>query len=285
MTILIEPNLEKKNIFECVNAIVDKLKALHVTVVMRSEHELSFPNADRYGVYEEIIENCNAVISVGGDGTILQVAKQAAIHGKPVLGINKGRLGYLASLEMGELDLLESLAENSFDIESRMMLEVWQEGSEKKYYALNDAVISRSSMSRIVDLDVRCNNSTSFSYRADGLIIATPTGSTAYSLSAGGPVIDPKIKSIVLTPICPHSLFSRSIIFDSDVELEINAEVRADSGVVLTIDGQECENIMPNRSVIIRKCRYQAYFIKVKNTSFAEILSEKMLERNRVNES
>lgn len=280
MIALIEPNWQKENIVECVEAINDKLLSLNISTVMREENRSLFSKAQKYGRYDELIETCNVVISVGGDGTILRAAKQAAVRGKPVLGVNRGRLGYMANLEMKELDLLDRLVSGNYGIESRMMLEVSQEGSDKKYYALNDAVVSRGSMSRLVDLDVKCNNESSFSYRADGLIFATPTGSTAYSLSAGGPVIDPKIQSIVLTPICPHSLFNRSIIFDSGVELSVNAKAGEASEAVLTIDGYECENISPDKNVIIKKCGYQAYFIEIKKTSFAEILSEKLLERN-----
>lgn len=280
MIVLIEPNLQKENILECVEAINSKLVSLGICTAMRGEYREVFQKAQRYDNYDELLKDCDAVISVGGDGTILQIAKQAAVYGKPVLGINKGRLGYMASLEMRELDLLGALVSGDYSVESRMMLEVVQQGCGKKHYALNEAVISRGSISRVVDMEVGCNNVTSFSYRADGLIVATPTGSTAYSLSAGGPVIDPKIKSIVLTPICPHSLFNRSIIFDSDVELSVTADAGTDNDVVLTIDGQICENVASNKAVIIKKCDYQAYFIKIKKTSFAEILSEKLLERN-----
>ena len=171
---------------------------------------------------DELYAHADLLIVLGGDGTILEAARRSAVRQTPILGINLGRVGYMAELEMGELDMLAHLFDRvtaeghipaDYSIETRSMLhvEVVNTAGEvrQQMYGLNDAVITNGSVSRIVDIELSENGNPVTTYRADGLIVATPTGSTAYSMSAGGPVTDPRVKCFCVTPICPHSLAAR----------------------------------------------------------------------------
>ncbi|MDR1564640.1 MAG: NAD(+)/NADH kinase [Oscillospiraceae bacterium] len=223
-----------------------------------------------------LLEKCHIVIALGGDGTIIHSAKLASAHKKPVLGINLGRLGYTAAIEFSEIDLLKNLLNGEFEIERRMMLcaRATQGGEERSFYAVNDMVV-HGELARILDFSVRPEGGIPLHYRADGMIAATPTGSTAYALAAGGPVIDPSLQSILITPICAHSLFARPIIFNEKSLIEISA-----NGIMhLTADGEDSLTLEAGHSVIIEKSSADALFIRIKNRYFADILTEKFKER------
>lgn len=225
---------------------------------------------------------CDIVVAVGGDGTIIHAAKHAAMAGKPVLGINVGRLGFVAGLEADELEKLEGLVTGKYAVENRMLLQVDTalDDVHQTYYALNDAVISRGSLSRILDFKVLFNSANMCGYRADGLIFSTPTGSTAYSLSAGGPVIDPSMECILLTPICPHSLFARSYIFDEKARLSIRAGVMdGEADVLLTVDGESGIAVPAGETISVTRCDADACLIKIKQMSFYDVLGKKLVDR------
>ena len=195
MNIAVIPNLTKKDAFPLTDRAVKTLLALGAKPLLPEELQPLFPlPGAAFASERELYRNSDTVLCIGGDGTIIRCAKEAARYGKPVLGINVGRLGFVAGLEADELERLSDLIHGEYTTEERMMLEVSLEenGLVKRYYALNDAVVARGTLSRILDLRVLLNESNVCDYRADGLIVATPTGSTAYSLSAGGPVIDPR---------------------------------------------------------------------------------------------
>ena len=180
----------------------------------------------------------DGIVAIGGDGTIIHTAKLAASLGKPILGINAGTLGFTAGLERHELGLLPRLVQGEYREERRRMLSVElesQKGASQSFYALNDAVLS-GEPAKIIDYQMVLG-SRSYRYRADGFIVATPTGSTAYSLSAGGPVIEPSMDCLVYTPICPHSLFDRSILFSPQSQLVI--QIPENTGrLYLSVDGE-----------------------------------------------
>jgi NAD+ kinase len=178
----------------------------------------------RYLPMDTVYSEADILIVLGGDGSILEAARRATHRGTPILGINLGRLGYMAELELGELDLLKNLFTGEYEIEKRAMLRIeLRSGSDLRSfcYALNDAVISNGSVSRIIDLELSEGGVPVTTYRADGLIIASPTGSTAYSMSAGGAIVDPRVPCICVTPICPHSFIARPLIFSDQSVLEI----------------------------------------------------------------
>ncbi|MBE6753277.1 MAG: NAD(+)/NADH kinase [Ruminococcaceae bacterium] len=230
---------------------------------------------------EELIRQCDAVVVLGGDGTIIHAAKQAAkIAGKPVLGINVGRLGFTAGLERTELPLIRKLITEEYTTEKRMMLEVCvtdNEGRELyRSLALNDAVIARGALPHIIDLRTYRNDRLAMDFRADGVIVSTPTGSTAYSLSAGGPAIDPTVKCIMLTPVCAHSLYTRPIIFSENTEITIEVvRTEGDIAAYLTVDGEQSITLKKGSRVSIREAEMTADFIVIKKQCFTEILQQK----------
>lgn len=229
----------------------------------------------------EAVENADMAISIGGDGTIIHTAKDAAVLGKPVLGVNCGRVGFVAGLEPSELSLLSKLFDGSYTVDERMLLEITviRDGVSHKAYALNDVTVTNGAVSRMIDLDVHLNGEFITEYRADGVILSTPTGSTAYSLSAGGPVIEPHMKCILLTPICPHSLFSRSVLFSDDSEVAIYRGRDSRENPVVTVDGRLSETIGENDSIVVSRADISARFIKLNSKNFYRILDEKLNER------
>lgn len=282
MKVVIIPNLSKKNAHFHTTRVIHKLEEFGAQVFMKSTYHVDFNNCNIvfYDDFDHMIQDSDAIIAVGGDGTIIHCARHAAAAEKPILGINVGRLGFVAGLETDELDTLKNLVDGNYVIENRMMLEVKLEvdGKSKVYYALNDAVLARGSLSRILDLKVNFNDTNVCDYRADGLIVSTPTGSTAYSLSAGGPVIDPSINCILLTPICPHSLLTRSVVFGPDARLSVQASSNYDSEIFLTIDGESFVKITDHQNIEFCRSNQTARIIKLKNDNFYEVVNEKLAE-------
>jgi len=283
LKIAVIPNLSKQDAQNKTIQIVNKCKQFGADIFMGISFKDYFQNMeiDFYEDFYKMIEACDTIIAVGGDGTIIHSAKHAAVANKPILGINVGRLGFVAGLEMNELDYLKDLVDGNYTVENRMMLSISfvQNGKSKSYYALNDAVIARGSLSRIVDFKVSFNENNVCDYRADGLIIATPTGSTAYSLSAGGPVIDPSMQCIILTPICPHSLFTRSVVFGPESRLSVLSKSNYDSEIFLTVDGETSIQIQNGESITFCSSKLVAKLIKLKHKNFYEVVNEKLAER------
>lgn len=224
-----------------------------------------------------IPENTDIVIVIGGDGTILKIAKEAAIHNCPILGINAGHLGYLASLNNENIETIKRLAVGDYDIEKRVMLKA------EKYCngimtdsceCLNDAVISKDSVSNVIDIDLMIGNDT-INYRADGIICATPTGSTAYSLSAGGPVVDPQMKCVIITPVCPHTLVTRSLVVDGNTPIKIKVCGSGENVINLMCDGRKAFTVEPNCEIQIGISDTIAKFIKLNDVSVYKVLSAK----------
>lgn len=218
-------------------------------------------------------------IAIGGDGTIMHIAKQAADKGIPVLGINSGKLGFLAGMEMDEIHLLQHLFDGEYQIEERMLLDVVVDGCKGKYLAMNEAVVSRGGLSRLIDLTVTSDDNDVMQYRADGILVATPTGSTAYSLSAGGPVVDPRVACLLLTPICPHSLYARSHVFKDDTVLRVQTE-NTSRDTFLTVDGEAEVQICAGGTVTVKKSPLTARLVRLKTQSFQDVLQEKMISRD-----
>lgn len=228
---------------------------------------------------QEIYAAADLIIVLGGDGTILHAAKLAASRQLPVLGINVGRLGFMAGMELNELDRLEKVVCGEYELDNRMMLEV-SVGGTLVSHALNDVVISKGAVSRLIDIRVDCSGHQVGHYRADGLIVFTPTGSTAYSLSAGGPVIDPEFESIGLTPICPHSLISRTILFSPDAEINMFPEQLEDREAYLIVDGKQAARLESGKMVHVTRARQKTHLVRLKDISFYEVLNNKMNERS-----
>lgn len=231
---------------------------------------------------QNVYNAADMIIVLGGDGTIMESARKAALRRTPVLGINLGRVGYLAELEMNELHLLDHVMEGKYRLDERAMLnaEIISAGGHKTKqvgYALNDAVISNGFVSRIIDLQLSEGGTFINNYRADGLIISTPTGSTAYSMSAGGPVADPRISCFCVTPVCPHMLSARPILFPDDAVLEVKHVCKREKVLYLTLDGKLNYELMRNDIVRITKSELKASIVRVKDRSFYDKLRQKSL--------
>ncbi len=228
----------------------------------------------------DIYATADLVIVLGGDGSIMDAARRAAPRATPILGINLGRLGYLAELEMGELDLLDRVMKGDYRLDKRTMLkaEVISAGGKETQsaVALNDAVISNGSIARIIDLQLSESGQPINTYRADGLIICTPTGSTAYSMSAGGPVADPRISCFCVTPICPHMSASRPILFPDDAVLEVGHVCKREKVLYLTLDGKINLELLRGDVVRITKSELEASIIRVKERSFYDKLRQRI---------
>lgn len=248
---------------------------------INNDFTVNYINYINYVTEDELYKICNLLIVLGGDGTILKIASKASVFDIPVIGVNLGRIGFMSEIEADEINFLDNLFNGSYNIEKRMMIdvEIIKSNGIIKYAgsALNDAVITNGALARLIEIDIVCDGSKITNYRADGVIFATPTGSTAYSMSAGGPVIDPNIECFCVTPICPHSFINRSLIFSYDSVLEAqNKNINAD--VYLTIDGQINIKLDENDTVRIKKSKFYAKLIAIKNHSFFDVIREKFSE-------
>lgn len=227
--------------------------------------------------FKNKLTGAETVIAIGGDGTIIRAAKAAALSGIPVLGINAGRLGYLASLDGNDLSGLGRLAEGRFTVEDRMMLKAEKLiGGEvaDSCNCLNDAVISKRSLTVLLDIKMTVGND-NFFYRADGFIASTPTGSTAYSMSAGGPVVDPSLECTVLTPVCPHTIVSRPMVVGASLDVLFSVSSRRPADTFISSDGNPAFGLDKDSELKISVSDIKAKFIKFNEESVFKVFSQK----------
>jgi NAD+ kinase len=281
MNIAIFPNLTRENAREVTRRICAELAKLGACGMLDEAMQPAFAGTDaRFLPQDRMLESCDLVIAVGGDGSIIYAAHKAIGAGKPVLGINAGRLAFLAGLEQHELPLLRRLLTGEYTTERRMLLQarILQNGNVlHEALCINDAIFSRMGAAKLTGVQVLVNGRETCSYLGDGVIVATPTGSTAYSLSAGGPIVDPSLESLLLTPICPHSLSGRTLLFAPQTELTLRATT--DSALGLTCDGADPLPVPRDAEVCIRRAETSAYFIRIKTDSFIDIYHTKMQQR------
>ena len=227
----------------------------------------------------EISQQADLLIVLGGDGTLLSVARAAHPHNIPILAVNLGSLGFLAEISIEELyPTLENILAGKFEIENRMLLNacIWRDGEKvEDHNVLNDVVINKGAVARIINLQVLVNEQYMTSYRADGLIIATPTGSTAYSLSAGGPIIHPSMHTLVLSPICPFTLTNRSILIPDQSIIQVKLAAEYDD-VRVTLDGQEGYDMRAGDILEIKKTKTSFQLIRGPNKNYYQILRDKL---------
>ena len=237
---------------------------------------------------EEFEKKIDCLISIGGDGTFLRAARHVFKSGKPVMGVNVGNLGFLAEINISDMyDSLDKIINDNFEIEQRMLISgnLFRDRREvdnknAPYLALNDFVITKALLEKIIQIKIIINGIPILNYGADGVIISTPTGSTAYSLSAGGPVVEPKNESIIITPICPHTLFSRSLVLspDNQIEIQINSK---DTEVSLNIDGKKCDVKIEDQDIFkVEKCKYKLNLITFNKNIFFKIFKEKLVKKD-----
>ncbi len=229
---------------------------------------------------DELYNQCELVVVFGGDGTVLGAAKRAAETGTLVLGVNFGHVGYITELEASEIEALERICTGNFKIEERMMLDVSVGKNGRQLFfarAFNEAAITRGIVSRLADFSISCDGSPVSCYRADGIIVATPTGSTAYSMAAGGPVIDPTLEVLSVTPVCSHSLdAARTLVFGPYSVIKVNIPSAKHAEAVVTVDGRSFFRINDGElAVTITRSEKKVRLVRLKNSSFGNILYQK----------
>ncbi|MBZ4669120.1 MAG: kinase [Defluviitaleaceae bacterium] len=275
------PNVEKDIGLVNTAMILDWLEKKNCTINLLEVPAQLLQRSDLAKNENQLYRDSDFIVVLGGDGTFLGAARNAALYDTPILGINLGTLGFLAEVEKrSSLEALQKVLNGEYNIEKRMMLEasVYDcHNDERKFICLNDIGITRGSLSRIIDLKIFINDNFVDDYPADGIIISTPTGSTGYNLSAGGPILDPNTNMMVITPICPHSLYARSIVVSDGDIIKVQIGENFGCDVILTIDGQMGYHLKSNDIVTIQKSQYQTSLIKTSNYSFFDILRKKIV--------
>ena len=282
-TVGIVPNYNKEPAMKLVNELAEFLLKKECKVV------LTYKIAEMTGLNDlgvtkyELYSKSDFIIVLGGDGTLLDTGRKAAKLGTPLLGINMGTMGFLATADGSEAETaIEKVLNGEYKIEKRLMLEseiISDTDNPKQYIAVNDVCISRGVFTKITEYNIYVNEEYLATFRADGIIISTPTGSTAYNLSAGGPVLKPDIACMVITPICPHSLHSRSIVVSADDTVRIEASFGSNGDIIMSMDGQTSV-ILNNGDIInVRKSANSINIIKTNTRSFYEILRKKLISK------
>ncbi|MDK2889325.1 MAG: kinase [Thermoanaerobacter sp.] len=274
-------NLEKKGVHELVWQIVRWLEDRGCTVLINEDTARPL-GLSRLGVSQDcLVERSQCMMVLGGDGTLLRTARKVAAAGTPIIGVNLGHLGFLTEIDIPEvIPALEKILEGKYHLEERMMIEamVDRQGMVVEHsVGLNDAVITKGAFARLIRLETYVNDEYINTYPADGLIIASPTGSTAYSLSAGGPLVTPDLDLMVLTPICPHSLWARPVVIAPESVIKVVVHSRRGE-VMLTMDGQHGFSLRQDDQVMIRRAPQKARFLRLKGRSFFAVLRKKMKE-------
>mgnify|MGYP002532945703 FL=1 len=283
MVISVFPNLNNNGVSELAFDVIKILTDGGADVYVQNEHKPIFKSTKaKFENFDKAMSLCDCAIAIGGDGTTLNIAKKAAFLNKSALGINAGRLGFMSGIERDELSLLTKLINKEYIIDERAMLKATIEKDGEvlsSHHCLNDIVVSRGNFARLIDVTITCDGRSVSNMRSDGVIISTPTGSTAYSMAAGGPVVSPEADCIIETPICPHSLMDRSIIFSADKELIVTANNDQNNSPIMTVDGQEAVNLTPGCQIHIKKSDITTKLIKLKPENFYEVLNKKIIER------
>ena len=228
---------------------------------------------------QEELKTADMLVCFGGDGTILHAAKDANAFGVPILGVNLGSVGFMAELEQSELSMLSKLAAGKYTIESRMMLDVAVRRDGKVIFsdiALNDAVLTKGAVARVLELEVYADKALMVRFSADGVIVATPTGSTAYSMSAGGPIVEPTAENMIVTPICPHALSARSVILGRERVVSLKMGRLTRKTAYLSVDGGKAFRLSRGDTVELRVSKSKTRLVRVTGRSFYDILSQKL---------
>ena len=282
MIVSVIPNLTRERAAEITSAVCGTLRGLGVSFQLDKALAVSLPLIEgaAFVPSEELYKTCDFVIAIGGDGSVIRAAKAAASYGKKLIGVNAGRLAYLCELDPTELDRLSALVSGDYTVKKRLMLraEFYENGALRRSdTCINDVTFARGREIRLVDISVRANGKPIADYVADGVIFATPTGSTAYSMSAGGPIIEPTVDVISLTPVCPHSLICRPYIFAADTVFEVTARER-DNGeqVYFSCDGGDSQLLPTGGYVKITRAATDALFVSVKPDNFIDVLNKKL---------
>ncbi len=271
-------NLSRPDALQAVRAALDWCRKHEHQAILSDELQPRFENDLVYSPPDQLWRHIDVLVTLGGDGTMLSSVRALGRNPRPVLGINLGSLGFLTQHTPEHLiTALDQVAANDYQIEERLVLKAEVVNGETLRYpfALNDIVVDKGGVARVINISIYANGEYICSYTADGLIISTPTGSTAYSLAVGGPILNPTMQAIITSPISPFSLTSRPLVFPPDFELEVR--IRSEHGeALLTIDGQVATQFSPRGSIRIRRAEHTMKFIKFAENKFYDILREKL---------
>ena len=276
-------NTDKPKFWELLEPILKWAEQKKIIPFITTRIKDQLPNSFKYKV--QVIEsaddfqNIDFLLTLGGDGTMLSAARAVEHRETPILGIHLGELGFLAKITTDVMfERLDMVADANYEIQKRMVLkgQIMNSKNPSTFYALNDFVIDRGKSHRLITLRLKSNDRYVADYKADGLIVGTPTGSTAYALSAGGPIIMPKLKAMVVVPISPHTLNLRPIVLPDDRTLEITFPINGNDGLAFAIDGQVNQYLNQNSKIIIKKAPYDINMIDYKDSNYFDNLQQKM---------
>lgn len=280
--VILTPNPYRDSGFRTVQAAQKILQdsGLETRICLPFEVDKSFvlPKDIRFSRLDRELHSADMVICFGGDGTILHMAKAATRHRLPILGVNIGTMGFIAELESGELNELSRLAKGDYTIDSRLMLDVTvRRGQDVIFHdiALNDATITKGAVARIVHLNVCCDGVQAMEFGGDGLIVSTPTGSTGYSLSAGGPIVEPDARNMLITPICAHDVVSRCIIASDKRTITVQMAQNARRNSFLSVDGGRAFKMNMGDVATITCSKMETKLIRLKKQSFYDVVNHK----------
>ncbi len=274
-------NFKKEKSLKILPKLIEALGKADIAPLM-AESSKNFFNSDAvfYSDEDFLMKECDIFITVGGDGTILKWGKKAALLNKQLLGINTGRLGFMTAMEIDEFEKLSRLKTGDYHISRRMLLngDFITETGNKRYTALNDIVLSKDNYSKLPEFVVQSNGVTVSKIRADGLIFSTPTGSTAYALSAGGPIIEPTVECIELTPLCPHTLLNRPMIFNGNDTITVSYSAYEGSTVSASVDGDSGIKFSEGEIIRITKSDIFLELIDISGNIFYNSVNDKLIQ-------
>lgn len=280
-TVAIFPNRDKERALQVTAELTDWLSARGLTVRVPADVAAGIGRPETGAAdARALLYAADAAFVLGGDGTLLNVAKLVAPRDIPILGINLGHLGFLTEIELPELyRALPRVLAGQYRVESRMMVEarVMRRGKSKRFLALNEVVVSKGPFARLIEVETYIGESLVATYPADGVIVATPTGSTAYALSAGGPIVSPNVDSLIVVPVCPHTLAARAVVVNKDEVLRL--AIRADhEDALLTIDGQSGYRLRLSDEITVRRASVVTRLIRLAGWSFYDVLRRKLAD-------
>ena len=280
--VILSPNPYRDKNFQTVREAMRILKnaGVQAKVCLPFDVDRSYelPRDIRFCWLDKELPNADMVICFGGDGTILHMAKAATRKGVPVLGVNIGTMGFMAELESAEMDRLAKIAQDNYTLDTRMMLDVTVQRDRDIIFhdiCLNDVAITKGSVGRIVYLNVKCDDVTAMECGGDGMIISTPTGSTAYSLSAGGPIVEPDARNIIITPVCAHDMLCRSMVVSDKRNVTVQMTQNGRRNAFLSIDGGKAVRMNMGDTAIIKKSHLETKLVRLNDRSFYDVLNTK----------
>lgn len=280
--VILAPNPYRDKNFQTVRAAMQVLKDAGIQsrlcLPFEVDRTYDLPRDLRFSRLDRELPNAEMVICLGGDGTILHMAKAATRKGIPILGVNIGTMGFMAELESTELDKLALLAEGKYTLDNRMMLDVTIQRDRDIIFhdiCLNDVAVTKGTVARIVHLDVKCDGVQAMESGGDGIIVSTPTGSTAYSLSAGGPIVEPDARNIIITPICAHDVGSRCIVTSDKRVITVEMVKNARRNAYLSVDGGRAFRLNMGDVATVKKSHLETKLVRLKDRSFYDVVNAK----------